>query len=332
MIRSIKILLLLIAVFFSVNVTAQQAKPDEKVIVKADTIRRQIGQQVVLTINVLIPDSKRVSWPMIPDSLGQIEVISRSAIDTSRGATKNWILYSQKLVVTSFDTGFITFPKLTFKTSTGKDTTLILSDEIVLKYVGIPVDTTKAIRDIKGIMAAPLTVGEVAPWILGILILGALAIIIYTVYLRKKSKKPLILFKPKPELPAHILALEALNNLKNEAIWKRGKIKEYYTGLTDILRNYLEKRFGVMAQEMTSDEILEALKAHANDGLMDRLRNLFFTADLVKFAKGTPEPNENEVNLDIAYDFVETTKQMPVAETKTDESLKTNTPTNKLTK
>ena len=333
MIRSIKILLLLIAVFFSVKVPAQQAKPDEKVIVKADTIRRQIGQQVVLTINVRIPDSKRVSWPMIPDSLGQIEVISRSAIDTSRGSAKNWILYSQKLIITSFDTGSITFPKLTFKTSTGRDTTLILSDEIVLKYTSIPVDTTKAIRDIKGIMGAPLTVGEVAPWILGILILGALAIIVYTVYLRKKSKKPLILFKPKPELPAHILALEALEHLKNEAIWKRGRIKEYYTGLTDILRNYLEKRFGVMAQEMTSDEILEALKVHANEGLMDRLRNLFSTADLVKFAKGIPEPNENEVNLEIAYDFVETTKLIPVAESKTVEPLKTNTTsTNTLTK
>lgn len=333
MIRSIKILLLLIAVIYSVKVTAQQAKSEEKAIVKADTLRRQIGQQVVITINVRIPDSKKVSWPIIPDSLGKIEVLSRTPIDTSRGSEKNLILYSQKLTVTSFDTGFISFPKLTFKTSTGKDTLFILSDSVLLQYSSIPVDTTKAIRDIKGLMGAPLTAGEVAPWIVGFMILGALAIIIFTVYLRKKSKKPIILFKPKPELPAHILAIEALNHLKDEAIWKKGRFKEYYTGLTDILRNYLEKRFGVMAQEMTSDEILEALKSHTNDGLMNRLRDLFFTADLVKFAKTIPEPNENEVNLEIAYDFVEKTKLITVVESTTVESLKTNTTsTNTLTK
>ena len=333
MIRSIKILLLFIAVLYSVKVQAQQVKPEEKAIVKADTIRRQIGQQIVLTINVHIPDSKKVSWPIIPDSLGKLEVISRSPIDTNQGVGKNWKLYSQKLTVTSFDTGFIAFPKLTFKTSSGKDTSFILSDSVLFQYSSIPVDTTKAIRDIKGLMGAPLTAGEVAPWILGTLILGAIGVIIYTVYLRKKSKKPLILFKPKPELPAHILAIEALNHLKDEALWKRGRFKEYYTGLTDILRIYLEKRFGVMAQEMTSDEILEALKSHTNDGLMSKLRNLFFTADLVKFAKAIPEPNENEVNLEIAYDFVETTKLITVVDATTVESLKTDaTNTNTLTK
>ena len=332
MIHYIKILILLIVVLFSVKVTAQQAQPVENAVVKADTLRRQIGQQVVLTINVRIPDSKKVYWPSIPDSLGRIEIISRSPIDTMQGVGKNWKMYSQKLTITSFDTGFISFPKLAFKTSTGKDTTVLLSDSVLLKYSSIPVDTTKAIKDIKGLMGAPLTAGEVAPWILGILILGAIGVIIYTVYLRKKSKKPLILFKPKPELPAHILALEALNRLKDEALWKKDRFKEYYTGLTDILRSYLEKRFGVMAQEMTSDEILEALKSHTNEGLMSKLRNLFFTADMVKFAKGIPEANENEVNLDIAYDFVETTKLLPVAESKTVESLKTNTTTNTLTK
>jgi len=324
MIRYLKIFLLLITVIFSIKVQAQQTKPEEKAIVKADTLRRQIGQQVVLTINVQLPDSKKISWPIVPDTLGKIEVISRSAIDTTRGSQKNWKLYSQKLTITSFDTGYITFPNLPFKTGTGKDTALILSDSVLLKYSSIPVDTTKAIKDIKGIMTAPLTVGEMLPWILAIMILGALAIIAYTIYLRKKSNKPIILFKPKPELPAHILALEALNHLKDEALWKKGKFKEYYTGLTDILRSYLEKRFGVMAQEMTSDEILEALKNQTNDGLMNRLRNLFFTADLVKFAKGIPEPNENEVNLEIAYDFVETTKLIPAVESKTEVSTNTN--------
>lgn len=332
MIRSIKILILLIAILFSVTTKAQKAKSEAKAIISADSIHRLIGQQVVLTIKVQAPASQKVSWPIVPDSLGHFEILKRSAVDTSRGTEKNSKSYTQKLVVTSFDTGYITFPKLPFRTGSGNDTTMIYSDSIQMQYASVPVDTTKAIKDIKGIMAAPLTVGEIMPWILGVMILGAVAIIAYTFYLRKKSKKPLIIFKPKPEIPAHILALEALNHLKDESIWKAGRFKEYYTGLTDILRNYLEKRYGVMAQEMTSDEIMEALKGQTNDGLMSKLRNLFSTADLVKFAKGIPEPHENEVNLDIAYDFVENTKLIPIASSTNADATKTNvTTTDKLT-
>ena len=324
MIRSIKIILLLIAVFFSVTAPAQQTRSEVKAIVKADTIHRQIGQQVVLTINVQAPDSKKIVWPILPDSLGKIEIIQRSIVDTARGKEKNWKSYSQKLTITSFDTGYITFPKIPFRSGSGKDTTIIFSDSLLLQYASVPVDTTKAIKDIKGIMAAPLTVGEMTPWILGVMILGAMAIITYTIYLRRKSHKPLILFKPKPELPAHILALEALNHLKDEALWKRGRFKEYYTGLTDILRNYFERRYGVMAQEMTSDEIIEALKIHSTDGLLNKMKTLFSTADLVKFAKGIPEPYENETNMDFAYDFVENTKLIPVEESTSKDTKKTN--------
>ncbi len=315
MIRSINILLLLVAVFFSFEGVAQQNKPAEKAVVKADTLRRFIGQQVVLTINVQAPATKKVFWPAIPDSLGKLEVIKRSAIDTIKGAEKNWKQYSQKLTVTSFDTGYIAFPKLPFRTGVGKDTSMIVSDSVILQYTTVPVDTTKAIKDIKDVMHAPVTGGEILPWILAVMLLGAIAVIIYTIYLRRKSNKPLILFKPKPEVPAHVKALEALNLLKEESLWKRGKYKEYYTGLTDILREYLEQRFGVMAQEMTSDEILEALKELAlQERTIDRLRSLFFTADMVKFAKGVPEANENEENIGTAYDFVETTKPVTVEE------------------
>jgi hypothetical protein len=164
-------------------------------------------------------------------------------------------------------------------------------------------------------MHAPLTGGEVLPWILAIMVLGAISIIAYTVYLRKKSNKPFILFKPKPDIPAHVKALEALDHLKEESLWKRGRYKEYYTGLTDILRIYMEQRFGIMAQEMTSDEILEALKGLTlQESTISKLRLLFFTADLVKFAKGVPEANENEENIGTAYNFVETTKPETVEE------------------
>lgn len=315
MIRTINILLLLIAVFFSVEGVAQQNKPAEKAVITADTLRRVIGQQVVLTIKVQAPASKRVLWPSIPDSLGKLEIVKKSVIDTTRGSEKNWKQYSQKLTVTSFDTGYIAFPKLPFSIGAGKDTSLILSDSILLQYTTIPVDTTKAIKDIKDVMHAPLTGGEVFPWILAIMALGAIAVIAYIIYLRKKSQKPLILFKPKPEVPAHIKALEALDHLKEESLWKKGKYKEYYTGLTDILRAYMEQRFGIMAQEMTSDEILGAMKGLTlQERTTNKLSALFFTADLVKFAKGIPEANENEDNMGTAYDFVETTKPIPVEE------------------
>jgi hypothetical protein len=84
--------------------------------------------------------------------------------------------------------------------------------------------------------------------------------------------------------------------------------KEYYTKLTDTLRRYIEERYGFSAMEMTSAEIIERLTASGDQQGLDELRQLFTTADLVKFAKYSTMINENDANLVSAIDFINHTK------------------------
>ena len=84
--------------------------------------------------------------------------------------------------------------------------------------------------------------------------------------------------------------------------------KAYYTRLTDTLRKYIEERFGFNAMEMTSSEIIERLNQAEDKTMIDELRSLFTTADLVKFAKYSTLINENDANLVSAIDFINTTK------------------------
>lgn len=118
-----------------------------------------------------------------------------------------------------------------------------------------------------------------------------------------------------PAVPPHERAIQDLETLHNQKLWQSGKVKSYYTRLTDIVRTYLEGRYGIRALEQTTDEIMRELRtADLADRSRNELRDLLRTADLVKFAKHQPAAEENEVFYYTAYYFVENTKQAPEAE------------------
>ena len=123
------------------------------------------------------------------------------------------------------------------------------------------------------------------------------------------------IFKPAPPLPPHEIALRDLKHLHSERLWQEGKHKLYYSGLTDILRAYLAGQFGVGALEMTSDEIIEAVRSVdlPQKQAMD-LTELLRDADLVKFAKAMPEAEENERAYSKAWEFVQQTMPQPEPE------------------
>ena len=100
--------------------------------------------------------------------------------------------------------------------------------------------------------------------------------------------------------------LEALHNQK---LWQNNRHKQYYSGITDILRTYIAARWGIGAMEMTSDEIIAALQpVELPDKARMDLTAILRVADLVKFAKAAPEAEENEACYLKAYYFVEETK------------------------
>lgn len=255
---------------------------------------------------------KAIQMPLYGQSLTpEIEIVDRTAIDTtilSDGRTQ----LTQYLTITSFKDSLLYIKGIPFVA--GNDT--FWSEGISLNVIQpFEIDTTNAITDIKPIAKAPIWVWGIVRWIL--LGLGILALIAGIYYLmrwiernRKPEEEPI-----NPELlrPAEEVALEKLDAIKAEKKWQDGKVKEYQTELTDVIREYIGRRFDVRSGEKTSDETLKAMKPLLSEqkDLFERLRKMLTLADLVKFAKWTTTPDENEKSLTTAYEFVkETTHEL----------------------
>ncbi len=200
--------------------------------------------------------------------------------------------------------------------------TLYSDDSLRLVVGTFQIDSTShAIFDIKPQRKMPLRFGEFSGyllWGLLALVLIALGVWGFVVWLHKHGRKFADIFKPAPPLPPHIVAITALEKLHNEKLWQSNRHKQYYSGLSDILRTYIAGRYGIGAMEMTTDEIVDALKdiELPQKSAMD-LVAVLRDSDLVKFAKAMPEADENESAYNKAYYFVEETKpveEQPAAE------------------
>ena len=109
--------------------------------------------------------------------------------------------------------------------------------------------------------------------------------------------------------PPHELALRKLGQLQQKSLWNNGNKKEYCDELTDIIREYLELRFGIPALESTSTELIQKLKGtDIPDETALELGNILFQADLAKFAKGTPPPDFGDISMQFALRLIEITK------------------------
>ncbi len=177
---------------------------------------------------------------------------------------------------------------------------------------GIPVDPKADIKDIKPPVSAPWKFEDVLPYLIGLLIVAALGYGYY--YYRKRQKaKAAAYIPPKPKIAPHTAALFALRELEDKKLWQAGKVKEYYSEVTDIIRTFFEGRWDFIALELTSDEILHHMqKIPESETVWDEMQSFFLTADLVKFAKFIPSPEDNEKELRWAYEIVRAMTPAPV--------------------
>lgn len=270
-----------------------------------------IGEQTAITFEVDQVANEKISVPLFSDTIiSGIELVERLKIDTIQiGNDRMKIKHS--FLVTSFDTALYYIPPFDFFNDKG-DT--VKSNPLSLKVftVEISSDSTEfQIADIKPIYAPPFNWKRFFLILLYVL-LGILAFYgvyrLVLIYLRHKYH---ILKEPEVIIPAHITALEELDKIKEEKIWQQGKHKAYYTELTDVIRTYISKRYDVNAMESTSDETLSMLKDfEIEKTTMSLLRSIFQLADLVKFAKWNPLPDECSKSLSEAYSFVDQTKEI----------------------
>lgn len=307
-----RFLSLIILGFLSLSLFAQEVR------VSIDTNAILIGEQVKVDIDYQFPSDQQGYFPFLPDSLGpNLEIVERSNIDTSflDGKTR----FYQELKVTAFDSGYFVLPAFSFGYKGDLDSVIqiIVSDPHLINVFSVNADTTQPIKPLVGPMSEPYTLMEFLPWILFVLALGALIFTAFYFY-RKRQKKPLFK-KEEPKIPAHEKALDDMARLRLKKLWQAGKVKEYYSELTEIVRVYIEERFDIMAIEMTTYEIVDGLNGHPiNDEVMQKLTGSLELADLVKFAKANPNALENDTCLNNVIDFVNETKTI-VLETKGEE-------------
>lgn len=192
----------------------------------------------------------------------------------------------------------------------------IMGKKLALKVIDVPVDTTKLDQFFppKDIQTNPFMIAEWIPAISLYFIASLMAVIAMLCYLMKKGNKPIrISFRIIKRVPAHIKAMSAIDEIKDNKLAIAENQKEYYTRLTDTLRIYIKERFGFSAMEMTTREIINRLQAE-DPMKVAELREVFETADLVKFAKYSTLINENDRNLVSAIDFINSTKTEEIVE------------------
>ena len=282
-----------------------------------DSTKIRIGEQVKLDLYVSYTakqNNLKIQWPNIADTItDKIEVISVSVIDTTNPDKSNpdIIQQHQQITISAYDSGYFAIPGFKFFIN-NDSANAFYSQSLFLEVHTVPTDSsiTKT-KDIKPPFAEAFNwkwYSKYFYWGFSLLVIIILIILI-TIYFTKKNKI-VVLKSEKPKIPAHIIALQSLEKIKNEQIWKEEKTKEYYSSISDTIRLYIEERFKVNALESTTAEIMKAFRSQVVDKeSKDKLQQLLMLSDLVKFAKQFPIISEHTFTLQNAFDFVNETKR-----------------------
>ena len=275
---------------------------------RADSTQIQIGDHLNIRLTVKSPNNLVVPFPVVADTLGNLELVSASKIDTSTEADKK--VLSQLYTVSAYDSGeYHAGPvKVYFKNSTG-ELDSVFSNDIAVTVNTLDVDTTKPFEAIKAPLNVPYSWKEFIYYIIAGLLLLIAIVVAIILWKKYKKQKPVVVERPKPKDPAHIWARKELKKLEEEKLWQGDQVKLYYSRMTDILRLYLEYRYNWFALESTTEEIQDEianynLKEKAKENLLSILR----AADLVKFAKMIPMPDANMRAMESAHKFIDFTE------------------------
>ncbi len=269
-----------------------------------------IGQQAELRLRVKAPGSSSIRWPALDtEAQDLIEWIRFGLPDTLERGDDHYLLETTHLI-TAWEPGYHPIAPFEFLVIHQGDSLFLNTEAVLFEVVGVEVDAAAGIKDIKPVMRWPLGPGEVLVYFIPFVLIVMLAWLLYR-YLRKRrrlAKTPDDIWE-RPEVPAHIAALSRLENLRSKQLWQQGQIKLYHSELTDILRRYLHKAYGLDAMEMTSAEILHAARSRVHQPeAIERLAEILEVADLVKFARFRPEDMVHESGMDAAIAFVNQTR------------------------
>ena len=332
--KSLRYIIYVSALLIAQVVVAQSEAPKITSQLSADTIR--IGDRVTLSIDVEKDVMQHVEFPVFnfsQDGSGapanmSVEVVHDFPVDTiSKEGRREHLRKRYELAI--YDEGIYNMgaPQVLYIDKNIIDTLRgEKEDKIIVETFQIDTTQTPTVRDIKPQKRLKWHIAEHIGYIaIGLALIALLCGVIFLLnkYLQKRGKRFTDFFRPAPPVPPHIAALAALDSLRAAQLWQNGEFKLYYSALSDILRIYLAGRFEVGAMEMTTDEIVLALRnVELEQKLKMDILAVLRDADLVKFAKATPEAEENEAAFDKVLNFVECTKPVEKVEEAEDEPTK----------
>ncbi len=309
----IKHFIILFIALFSIKAWAAPVK----VTASIDSAIVEMGTITNIKVNIIDPEKKGrlIDCPK-PDSISDpyapFEVIDVVKNDVPTG-------YEYDIKIQAFRPGMTTITPLNYVY--GNDTAK--SDVLTLKILPVELTDTININPIRTLVSVPSKWYDWIPnWLIWVLVGVALAALIgaaaYLWYVYRKTGAIPLIHKPKPVDP-YEYAMAELTRLRERKLAETGHEKEYYTALVDILRTYLQGRFQIFAMEMSSTQILEALRNNKETkDNQDRIKQILELADYVKFAKERPLPDDNIKSFNNVLYFVEDTKPVPVVEEEND--------------
>jgi len=291
---------------------AAASAQEVKVTSAPDTTAILIGDQTGFTVSAVIPSGTVAGLSEAGDTLaGKIVVLRRSPRDSTAGPDGK-IIISDRYLITAFDSGTYNIPPFYAEVASGDTLLRYYSENSSLRVLRpdvTPPDSTDVIFDIVPPRRAPVTFAEIVPW----LVIAVVAAVLLYLLARFLPRNPLRRFvKPLPPPdPAHVIALRELSALSSEELWQKGEIKEYYSRLSDILRRYIDNRYGISSPELTTDETVRMLQRAAvtTGAQMSVVKEILSLSDMVKFAKYVPDSSLHESCHEDAIKFVEETKE-----------------------
>ena len=277
-----------------------------------------IADQIVYGFRMdAVPDSVRLAYPDIPQPFMENVVTVRpwqtDTVKVHKVRSTGGKLYDivSSIVIAPFEAGRYQLPPL-FVERIGRDeiADTLVFDPQILDVTTIQIDTATFVpHDIKGQIRYPVTLKEILPYLFGFYLLaGVIAALVCLGIIRRKRKEG-----PVYNEPAHITALRKLDKFRGEKFWEPDRQKQFYSGVTDTVREYMAARYGVGAMEMTTAEIFSELKsADIPEELYGEMKALFERADFVKFAKYVAPREDNSTVLPQAVRFITETYQAEI--------------------
>ena len=268
-----------------------------------------IGDLVTYTVIVRRAPEVQVEMPGLAVNLGAFEI--RDYEDYEAEEIDGKIVQRTEYLISTFDVGEFEIPPLVIHYILPDDTTkkALQTEKLSILVESLKPSEAGDIRDIKPPLTLPRDYETLILWgafCLGILLVGLLAIYFWR---RKKKGKELFPRKVEPPRPAHEIALEDLNALKESSLLAEGKVKEFYIKISEIIRRYIEGRYFIIALEMTTFDLIENLSAAEIEPTnVQMIQEFLEICDLVKFAKYRPTEEENSTTINKAFEIVDQTK------------------------